>query len=653
MEQRVGYQEPDVEYHEENDETVRRLRDNDPDIGGLDIPLVRCHTVSFEHSESLVIEQDKTRDRTLGCAIRSSKHLRKLKITGRVAGPSNWESTNKFLERVAENRSIEHLYLDRFTRANNENDAFKILVPFFEHNRNIRSIEIHNTDLERVPEFFSVIFRSEMIRIERISLYFCTTSKNDGVVEDLIRALNCMPGLSYLTELSLEGTQIGNEDRVSVALSDLLKNNATRLQILRLRENDIDNSCMVDLTSGLLENSTIKVLKLAGQLYTNPWGWKFFSAYLSDPRCSVETLDLSGNYIDNEVSIALGNAMANSKKLKLKSLNLDESQCAITSTGWRGLSLGLRSLAIEELHLSDVSIDDDGAIAIASALNSTCLKSLDMGYSYRITSRGWIQCFRLLIGSKSILKSLELDDNGIDDEGADLLVRLLANNQSLSTLTLRGNRSITMDRWSAFAGLLHPSSSSKLKVLKLGATNRGSYIDQYVAAYAGALANNTSLEVLGLLGRGEDFDFAFADEISMQGWTAFAKALCDNSSITSICSSNHSLYEILNSGDERYCRESMPSRVQSLLDMNREKNKAEVVRSKILRFFFIDADTVERTFADVGTAMMPDAIGCLGRDRLGFSTLYLLLRSMPWLFISVVPNASCSVEPPTKLQKLE
>ena len=273
----------------------------------------------------------------------------------------------------------------------------------------------------------------------------------------------------------------------------------------------------------------------------------------------------------------------------------------------------------------------------------------------------------LLEGSKSSLKSLYLDSNSIEDEGANLLVRLGAKNLSLSTLTLRGNRSITIEKWSAFASLLHPSSSSsKLNVLKLGATDHGSDNDEYVVAFAEALANSTNMEVLGLLGRlgetryieNENFFVTHVfhpGEISTNGWNAIATALCDNSSIASVCSSNHTLYELLDSEDKRYSchHRCIPSLVQKFLDMNREKNKADVVRSKILKFFFTDVDSVERTFADAGTTMMPDAIGFIGRDRLGFSTMYLLLRSMPWLFNSVASHVPCSEEPPAKLQKLE
>lgn len=548
----VGYQEPDVEYHEENDDTLRRLWDNDPDIAGLDIPLARSHGASYDYYDYRVEVHDANRDRILGYAIGGSKHLRKLKITGRngfrMAG-----ATHKFLQRVAENRSIEHLCLNEFS---GKEKLFKFLVPFFEHNQNMRSIEICGTELNNLPKFFSVIFRSEMIRIERISLSSCTNSSSNWIIRDLIRGLKCMPGLSYLSDLSLEGNQMGRT--VSIELFSLLRNNATRLQIIQLGGSNVGNDCINHITSGLQE-STVKVLRLAHLRSTTPKGWKTFSAYLSNPSCSVETLDLSGNNIGDGGYVALGNAMAKNKKLKLKSLNLNECN-SVSSTGWRGLSIGMRSLAIEELQVRGTGIDDDGAIAIVSSLNGQFLKSLNMGHS-RITPRGWVQCFRLLEGCASSLKSLFLDCNRIDDEGADVLVRLATKTLSLSKLSLWENRSITMERWCAFASLLHTSSSSKLNVLKLGATDHGAAVDDYVIAFAQALTNNTSLEVLGLLGsidenedeyfEDEDLDFP-DDEISMQGWNAIARTLCDNSSISSICSSNHTLYEMWRSDYKRY-----------------------------------------------------------------------------------------------------
>ena len=80
--------------------------------------------------------------------------------------------------------------------------------------------------------------------------------------------------------------------------------------------------------------------------------------------------------------------------------------------------------------------------------------------------------------------------------------------------------------------------------------------------------------------------------------------------------------------------------------MNRKKNKAEVVRTKIMTHYFSEAFNVECTFMDFTMVVMPDAVGWIGSDCLGYSTMYCPIRSMPWLLES--KNSTVGWEPPTK-----
>jgi hypothetical protein len=57
--------------------------------------------------------------------------------------------------------------------------------------------------------------------------------------------------------------------------------------------------------------------------------------------------------------------------------------------------------------------------------------------------------------------------------------------------------------------------------------------------------------------------------ISMNVWDVFAKALCDSSSIASVCTSNHTLQEIWEFHWES--DEVVPSEIKELLSMNRKK----------------------------------------------------------------------------------
>ena len=89
-----------------------------------------------------------------------------------------------------------------------------------------------------------------------------------------------------------------------------------------------------------------------------------------------------------------------------------------------------------------------------------------------------------------------------------------------------------------------------------------------------------------------------------------------------MCSSNHTLGTCwVNAG--------LPHSLLSLLDLNYNEDKADVIRAKILMHFFSDIDNIGQVFAQVPMSTMPNAIEWIGRDRLGLSTMYILLRNFP------------------------
>jgi hypothetical protein len=374
----------------------------------------------------------------------------------------------------------------------------------------------------------------------------------------------------------------------------------------------------------------------------------------------IEELHLCQANIDDDGAATMVSAIAKTKHLK----SLHMGNRSVTSAGWIQCFLFLSDsdIRLKELHLRGNNIDDEAAAILAKLLvaNNAALKSLDLSSSESISSAGWVRCFQLLRGSKSNLKSLALDHNEVDDEGARLLVDLLSENYSVSTLSLQGHsHAISTDGWLGFRRLLLPSStSSMLKELNLGAVDHSPLTNALHVALFAHVMKDSSLEVLRLFDcfnydddddDGEDY---YSPTIPMQGWDKFAEALCDSSSIANVCTSNHSLYELWefhwNSG------EVIPSEIQSLLRMNRNKNKAEVVRRKLLNHFFSEASNVERTFANFTTTMMPDAMGWVGSDHLGFSTMYRLLGSMPWLLQSKpIPIATVTMEPPAKFRKVD
>jgi hypothetical protein len=236
--------------------------------------------------------------------------------------------------------------------------------------------------------------------------------------------------------------------------------------------------------------------------------------------------------------------------------------------------------SLKELILNSNNVDDEGAELLINSLAHTPLKTWEMEGNEAVTAAGWIACFRILLDSESSWENFSLGGNSIDDEGVARLVSLLASTSTVRSLKLSSNASITTHGWRSFADVLRPTSSSKLRELCIGTYEQAAINDDAIVFIASAIQNNNSLEV---------FDVFDESEISIVGWSALARSLCDNSSISNICyNSNHSLHT---SYDDTGYYDDLPcgGLISTLLEMNSNSNKAEVVRAKILRFFDVDA----------------------------------------------------------------
>ena len=99
---------------------------------------------------------------------------------------------------------------------------------------------------------------------------------------------------------------------------------------------------------------------------------------------------------------------------------------------------------------------------------------------------------------------------------------------------VNGNTNITASGWRYFSTLLQ-SQSCCLEELHLRDTNIG---DDVAGVLARALVNNKVLKLLQLPG-----DMRI-HSISLAGWSAFSKLLCDNSTINNIYNSNHTISEL-------------------------------------------------------------------------------------------------------------
>lgn len=497
------------------------------------------------------------------------------------------------------------------------------LIPFLKHNPNLLCIEMgacsDNMSTIFLPFLASTLSQSLPKHLKRIDLFNNKISDEDAFT--FIKAVNEIPALcSSLLELCLARNSIGR--RGCTALRELLKNAATKLQCIDLMKNHIDDECIDILVSPLAEKNTVEELNLSMQGKVSVNGWIAFSSILSNPHCSLETIDLGENRINNIASTSLGEALVGNSALK--TIRLSNS---IQPTGWQGFSTCLPSprTAIQEINLQWCKvIDDDGAAALFAALavNST-VETLVMTTNDTITASGWITCLRLLVNSKSTLALAEmyLGHNNIDDEGSSLVVDLLSRISTVTSLHLdQDTPSITAYGWRAFVDVLQPNSLSKLERLSIGGDPLEVRINkEVIIAIAEALVYNESLEDLSLN----------RIPISEGGWDALSLVLCNVSSILSTFNSNHTLENIKAYGE-------VPIVVQKLLRLNDNVNKASVARTKILMHHFSDKDPtcVHNIFGPMALTLVPTAISWVGRDRktFDFSVMHHFVHSVPWLF---------------------
>jgi hypothetical protein len=100
------------------------------------------------------------------------------------------------------------------------------------------------------------------------------------------------------------------------------------------------------------------------------------------------------------------------------------------------------------------------------------------------------------------------------------------------------------------------------------------------------------------------------------------KILCDPTSIESIYSSNHTLEDVR--VDYTY-----PIFHEELLELNKDKDKAQVVRNKILKYYFV-GDFDVTPFTNLPLSILPEVTSQIRSDTKQ-SSIFRLLKSIPEL----------------------
>ena len=653
----------DYESHVEFDiDILRKLKKNDPSITGLHINLGDTGR-GYDALEIIDWQSD-------GYAISDNTHLKTLFIgtsafdLGAIAeselSETNTEQTlanaKAFYKALSRNRHIKRLELDG--AIGDIGDMFEILSPFFEFNTNFQMLDVFDLDLDaRITKLLvTAISNCKTLKLLNFRANFDDEAEYDLAEKEIASLLGEHDNLRVL--LCTLDLFRNNTMGWIAALRNRLQNPLSKLKELRLDWNTISDESAAVLGDGLSNNMILKKLSLRGMRGITSTGWAdifrglsmnnslleikldqnksfgdegslafvdFMSNYstlksmtlsgvniqsidinkLRKSLLNLEEFSLYDSSIDDNLISTLGGIVSNSSVLKALNLGSNKS---ITSTGWSTFFGYLSSQSsLEFIDLNSNRIDDEASLSLASALSAnTTLKRLELRNNTWISAEGWDDIFDALLLSDLSLEKLVICENNIDDEGVPSLTNALVNNSSLLDLDLSNMTDITSIGMKGLGLLLQDASCLE----HLSFANSNNIDDEVMIHFAGLLIGNSSLKTLNM---SNNFN-----EVTSSGWSALSNTLCNASNIDSIRSSNHSLHCIGGSID------TIDSGVVPLMKLNKDENKVEVVRQKIIKYYFLNGNKNIEEFVDRKLNILPHAMGWIGRNDTGHSLLYRL-----------------------------
>ena len=307
-----------------------------------------------------------------------------------------------------------------------------------------------------------------------------------------------------------------------------------RLCVLKLSYNDLGDEGVSIIASALLQDGRhhqLSVLDL-GFNSIGDEGCGALAVHCLAGNYNMQTLYLSGNNITEKGALSLAGALLHGTGLR----NLHLSANSIGPTGikavagaiakndsrWTENAAGENLVRrMEGLHLGSTSIESEGFVAIpAMLLSNTALKALcvsgnnlvdqdmlllsqvltqnklipleSLVLSFnQITCQG-VECLMNAVWGSKTLRELKLDNNRIQDRGAQLCAVVLTS-IDLETMDLSFNNKVTTTGIKAL--MKNISENASLRTLGLS----GIPIDQNASkAVSYALAYNTSLQALYL-----------------------------------------------------------------------------------------------------------------------------------------------------------
>lgn len=255
-------------------------------------------------------------------------------------------------------------------------------------------------------------------------------------------ALHCLAGNHNLQSLYLSGNSIGEKGALSIAGAIL---HGTSLQCLYLSANQIGPMGMKTIAGAIAKNEA-KILSMC--LESNTQQYRSMevihfsstsmesSGFLAIPgmllsNSSIKSLCVSDNNLDDQDMLLLSQALTQNKLVPLESLQLSFNQ--ITCIGVECLMNALwGSRTLRELKLDNNKIQDRGAQLCAVVLTSISLELLDLSFN-KVSTAG-IKALMKNLSENSSLRTLSLSGIPIDQNASKAVSYALAYNTTLRAL---------------------------------------------------------------------------------------------------------------------------------------------------------------------------------------------------------------------------
>jgi len=312
----------DITTNKENQITLQRLKDNDPNFTTLEFirSAERFHFNLNEDYTTVFIPSSAKELAWLGYFLGQNTTIDHLSITC-TPPPSCNLGIEIFRTGLGQNKLIQLVGFDNVDLS--DGIILQMVDTFFKNNHSLTKVESRGVHLgAQGVRQLSLAIGSCGKSLKRFS--FQGPLIGDGLALDIITAMSMHP---QLEELRFNGNFIGSNEYT--ALSTLLRCTTTQLQKLDLRRSEIDDEGIEALVNTLNNGNSLQDLNLSFNQLITLNGWKKVATLLEMPYCKLERLDMMGHNIGDEGVLAFVNALVNNSTLK--TLNLEHNDITVES----------------------------------------------------------------------------------------------------------------------------------------------------------------------------------------------------------------------------------------------------------------------------------------------------------------------------------